>query len=81
MVVEPEAFSIGEACIFLGIGRTMLYQLVNSGQLRARKLGKRTLFLRKDLMACLEEFPDQHGSDYRKSRKLVLRAVKARYGD
>lgn len=35
-----------EACC---IGRTRLYELLKSGELPARKLGKRTLVLRADL--------------------------------
>jgi excisionase family DNA binding protein len=52
------AFTIPEACDASGLGRTSIYALISSGRLRARKHGKRTLILRKDLLAFLEGLPD-----------------------
>ena len=46
------SLSIEEAQVATGIGRTKIYQAINSGALRARKLGKRTIILKSDL----EEF-------------------------
>lgn len=42
-------FSIEEARAATGLGRTKIYQLINSGELQARKIGKRTLILKDDL--------------------------------
>lgn len=43
------SFSIEEVRAATGIGRTKLYQAINSGALKARKLGKRTIILKDDL--------------------------------
>lgn len=45
--------SIEEARAATGLGRTKIYQLINSGELQARKIGKRTLILKADLEAFL----------------------------
>lgn len=47
------SLSIEEARAATGLGRTKLYQLINSGELKARKIGKRTIILTKDLEAFL----------------------------
>ncbi|HTK12528.1 MAG TPA: helix-turn-helix domain-containing protein [Xanthobacteraceae bacterium] len=52
-----QALSISEACALAGIGRTKLYQAISEGQLIARKLGKRTLILRRDLDQFLSSLP------------------------
>ena len=52
-----EGLSIGEACAIAGIGRTSLYDAIRDGSLIARKLGKRTLILRRDLDAFLTALP------------------------
>jgi excisionase family DNA binding protein len=51
------AFSISEACERSGIGRTAIYDMINSGKLTARKRGRRTLILADDLRRCLELLP------------------------
>ena len=48
------SLTIEEACTAIGIGRTKLYQAINSGQLKAKKYGKRTIILRSDLDVFLE---------------------------
>jgi excisionase family DNA binding protein len=55
---EPEGLSVGEACRVAGIGRTKLYQAIAEGELKARKLGKRTLILRGDLQRFLKNLPE-----------------------
>lgn len=47
------SFSIEEAREVTGIGRTKLYEAINSGALTARKFGKRTVILKGDLEAFL----------------------------
>ena len=54
---NPLAHSISEACARSGIGRTSIYELINTGQLPARKRGRRTLILAGDLQRCLESLP------------------------
>ncbi|MCB9978228.1 MAG: helix-turn-helix domain-containing protein [Rhodospirillales bacterium] len=54
------SYSIDEVCAVTGIGKTKIYQLINSGALKARKLGKRTIILKDDLdvfLASLETYP------------------------
>lgn len=57
--------SIDQAQEASGLGRTKLYELLRSGQLPARKLGKRTLILRSDLEAFLsnlENYPTKENT-------------------
>jgi excisionase family DNA binding protein len=51
------AYSIAEACARSGIGRTKIYELINTGQLPARKSGRHTLILVSDLQRCLQKLP------------------------
>lgn len=54
--------SIQEAIDATGIGRTKLYEILKSGQLPAKKLGKRTLILSADVEAFLsglKNYPTQ----------------------
>lgn len=51
------AYSIAEACARSGIGRTAIYDMINAGQLAARKRGRRTLILADDLRKYLELLP------------------------
>lgn len=46
---EPILLAVPEACEVLSIGTTKLYALIAHGQLAARKIGRKTLFLREDL--------------------------------
>jgi len=39
------------------VGRSTIYENINSGALKARKAGRRTLILRADLQAWLDSFP------------------------
>jgi excisionase family DNA binding protein len=55
--MDPLVFSITEAYARSGIGRTAMYELINAGQLRARKRGRRTLILAEDLRRYLESLP------------------------
>ena len=61
--VEKHGLTIQEACTYSGIGKTKLYEAINSGKLKARKAGKRTLILSDDLR------------DYLSSLPLMLRAA------
>lgn len=48
--MKPQlSYTIDEACALIGVGRTKLYEVLDSGKLPARKWGKRTLILRNDL--------------------------------
>jgi excisionase family DNA binding protein len=58
-------FSIEDAMNALDTGRTKLYQLINSGELKAHKLGRRTIILRKDIDEFLSTL-----TPYRSPRKI-----------
>ena len=49
--------SIKGAMAYLGIGRRKLYEALNSGALKARKNGKRTVILKEDADAYLNSLP------------------------
>ncbi len=49
--------SIDESCVASGIGRTKIYEAIGSGQLIAKKAGRRTIILPKHLEAYLESLP------------------------
>jgi excisionase family DNA binding protein len=51
------AYSIEEAAEAAATGKTALYEALNSGELTARKRGRRTLILAADLRAWLEKLP------------------------
>ena len=54
---QKEAFSISEVCAAVGIGRSKIYEAIAKGQLKARKVGRRTLILRDELREFLQSLP------------------------
>jgi excisionase family DNA binding protein len=56
-VATPLAHSIADAANISSIGRTMIYDLIAAGDLRARKVGSKTLILHEDLLAFLRDLP------------------------
>ena len=57
--VEPEAFSVDQACAVAGVGKTKFYEIVAAGTLKTRRLGRRRLVLRRDLQLFLETLPTE----------------------
>jgi excisionase family DNA binding protein len=55
--IQREGLSIPEACEVAGVGRTRLYAAIGSGELVARRYGKRRIILRSDLRRFLENLP------------------------
>ena len=53
----PDMLSIDEVVRLTSIGRSTLYKLIASGRLIARKVGRRTFILRRDLDAFMTELP------------------------
>lgn len=51
----PLASTIPTACNRLGIGRTLLYDLLKKGKLRSIKLGTRTLIPESELQRLITE--------------------------
>ena len=54
---DHEGLSVTQACRVAGIGRTSLYAALASGALPARKLGRRLIILRADLLAWMTNLP------------------------
>jgi excisionase family DNA binding protein len=52
-LVSDGAVPINEACRITGLGRTFLYQLMDRGELRYCKLGKRRLIPKMELTRLL----------------------------
>lgn len=51
------AYTVPEVLEAVGISRTKLYEVIGAGDLRARKLGTRTVILKVDLDAWLDRLP------------------------
>ncbi len=55
--MTPLAYSIAEACAVARAGRTSIYEAIKSGELTARKRGRRTVILYDELTRWLESLP------------------------
>jgi excisionase family DNA binding protein len=56
--MEPYCFTIADAALFSGIGRSKIYTLIGAGRLEAKKLGARTLVSAASLRKLLDDLPD-----------------------
>lgn len=56
--MEKLAYSIREVVEAGGGSRTVVYEAIKSGALKARKRGKRTIILAPDFIQYLEALPD-----------------------
>jgi excisionase family DNA binding protein len=54
---NPLAYTVAEACSVARTGKTVLYEAIKAGALRAVKRGRRTLVLPTDLRNWVEGFP------------------------
>ncbi len=59
--MEKLAYSIREVVEAGGGSRTVVYEAINAGKLKAKKRGKRTIILAADLTQYLESLPDFPG--------------------
>jgi excisionase family DNA binding protein len=53
-----EGLSVQETCEIGGFGKSTLYQLIGQGLLPAKKLGRKTIILRSDLLNFLRSLPN-----------------------
>lgn len=56
---ETLAYDVGAAAKAIGIGKTLLFEEIKAGRLQAKKLGRRTLILARDLRAYAENLPER----------------------
>jgi excisionase family DNA binding protein len=70
-LTEKLALTIPEASELSNVCRSNVYLAVQSGALRARKLGRSTLILQEDLRSWVASFPDYSPSpDNSRQRRL-----------
>jgi excisionase family DNA binding protein len=56
-MADDGAFTINDFCEWASIGRTLAYELINRGAIRAIKLGGKTLIPKADAKAWLASLP------------------------
>jgi excisionase family DNA binding protein len=66
---EKRGFTAAEARRYLGIGKSKFFDLLNSGQLKARRDGGRLLFLRSDLDNYLDRLPIRGATDHARATR------------
>ena len=66
------AYTVDEACSVAGIGRTALYKAIGTGELVARKYGRKTLILASDLHRFKPEAIVRELQDKGISRKMFF---------
>jgi len=52
--MQTELLTIPQFCAHVNIGRTNAYRLINEGQIKAVKLGKKTLIPRVEMLKWIE---------------------------
>ena len=58
------AYGVDDVVRVSGVGRSTVYQQIKPGRLVARKIGKRTVVLKADLNAWLNNLPMMAGDDH-----------------
>jgi len=56
--MDKLAYKIPEAVLVAPVGKTRLYEAINSGALKAHKQGAHTIIMRDDLDAWLRSLPE-----------------------
>jgi excisionase family DNA binding protein len=52
--------TVEEGAYLAGVSRSVLYEVIKAGKLKARKIGRRTIILRSDLQQWLKTLPLSH---------------------
>ena len=60
--LEPEGLSVPEACLYSGIGRSKLYDLLKTGEIASITVGTRRLVLRTSLLDFMGSRPRSMGT-------------------
>ncbi|WP_036282559.1 helix-turn-helix domain-containing protein [Methylocystis sp. ATCC 49242] len=68
--MESGAFTVTEFCAWAKIGKTLTYELINSGDLPVVKIASKTLIRRQDAEALLEKYLKKAG-DADKTAKVA----------
>ncbi len=55
--MNKSAYTVNEVIREIGIGRSKLYAEIAAGKIMPRKIGKKTIFLAKDVDAYLNNLP------------------------
>lgn len=55
--LDPLAVGINDAARQSGVGRTLIYRAIGEGELKARKIGRRTVIRVADLAAWIDRLP------------------------
>ena len=61
--MTAQAYTAREAATKLCVGKNKFYRLIREGQLKARKIGARTVVTEEDLLAYLRSLPEISPSD------------------
>lgn len=56
--MDEKVFTIEEASRFLRIGRSRVYELLGEGEIRAVRLGRRTIITASELQRFLQSLPE-----------------------
>lgn len=67
--MEKKVYTIDEVQSITGIGRTKIYESINSGILRAKKFGRKTLILLEDLDDFLNQLASYEVNSYARREK------------
>jgi excisionase family DNA binding protein len=51
------AYSIPHACKLISVGRTTLYSAIKAGEIKVRKVGRRSLITHEELALWLDRLP------------------------
>jgi len=62
--VEPIAYNVEAAAQLIGVSRAGLYRHIKAGDLKARKIGLRTIVLREDLVKFVKSEPPMRGRKF-----------------
>lgn len=58
MDIAPLAISINEACKAANVGRTTLYGAIGRGELKVKKLGRRSILMIEDVSDWIKGLPE-----------------------